>query len=67
MKKLTIKIEVTEDMDTLKLEVAREDLDNVEYSFVLFKLLGELYKRDKTATLIAVDSFIDHLQESDGQ
>jgi hypothetical protein len=67
MRKLTIKIEATEDMDRLKLEVAREDLDDEQYSFCLFKLLGELYKKDKTATLIAVDSFIDQLQERDGQ
>ena len=66
MKNLTIKIEATEDMDTLKLEIAREDLDNVQCSFCVYKLLKELYRRDREGTLIAVDAFIDHLLEKDG-
>lgn len=51
-------------MDTLKLEVEREDLDNVH--FCIYQLLKKLYKRDRIETLIAVDSFIDHLPEKDG-
>lgn len=63
MKNLTIKIEVDGEMRKAKIEEVNEGFSNVEYSYVIYELLLQLYKYHDDDILISVDEFLHKLEE----